>query len=166
MVDNHTTSSRGRHSWVAIFFDSLDSTLIASLPHPPNTSTTKGMHDHPLRAHDHPLRAHDHPIRAHDHPIRAHNHPIRAHGHPLRPLRAHDHPIRAHDHPIRAHGHPLRPLRAHDHPIRAHDHPSSKATCLIVLCLDSSPIIAWILLPSLLGFFSHHCLDSSPISAA
>ena len=25
------------------------STLIASLPHPPNTSTTKEMHDHPLR---------------------------------------------------------------------------------------------------------------------
>ena len=31
--------------------DMVKSTLIASLPHPPNTSTTKGMHDHPLRAH-------------------------------------------------------------------------------------------------------------------
>ena len=40
-----------KSSWVAIFFDSLVSTSIASLPHPPNTSTTKGMHDHHLRAH-------------------------------------------------------------------------------------------------------------------
>ena len=50
MVD--VTSIRGRHSWVAIFFDSLDSTSKASLPQPPNTSTTKGMQDHPLKAHE------------------------------------------------------------------------------------------------------------------
>ena len=44
------TSFRGRHRCVATFLDMVKSTFIASLPHPPNTSTTKEMHDNPLRA--------------------------------------------------------------------------------------------------------------------
>ena len=44
------TTFRSRHRCVATFLDMVKSTLIASMPHPPNTSTTKGMHDHPLRA--------------------------------------------------------------------------------------------------------------------
>ena len=66
------TSFRGRHSLcVATFLDMVKSALIASLPHPPNTSTTKGMHDHPLRAHassflDHECLAFS-PTQLHDH---------------------------------------------------------------------------------------------------
>lgn len=47
------TSLRGRHtcSCVATFLDMVKNALMASLPHPTNISTTKGMHNH-LRAHD------------------------------------------------------------------------------------------------------------------
>ena len=44
------TLFRGRHSCVATFLDMAKSTLIASLPHPPNFYNQR-MHDHPLRAH-------------------------------------------------------------------------------------------------------------------
>ena len=44
------TSFAGRHRWGATFLEIVENTSTASLPHPPNTSTTKGTHDHSLRA--------------------------------------------------------------------------------------------------------------------
>ena len=54
MVD--LTSFAGRHRWGATFLEIVENTSTASLPRPPNTSTTKGIHDHSPGTH-HSLNA-------------------------------------------------------------------------------------------------------------